>query len=262
MIYNSDSRTLPARFHPRFDYRRSIRRRHESETKVNVISPLGEVQDSEEQDFSDLQSWFMNFCSNTSVHGVKFIGQTSLHWTERLFWCILVLCAILSIASVSLELSDKFSNSPLSTVVESTIYPVSEIAYPAVTICNRNRFSKERCTEAEAKFLPNADNKTLEMFRLLVSSMNFLEFGALDEFDEEIFTFSSDQLDSLNLTEIFEFAMLTCDEIFTGRCWWRNKYMNCCDDFFYVTRSEYGLCYSFNSAVTDIGREKEVSSFN
>jgi hypothetical protein len=25
-----------------------------------------------------------------------------------------------------------------------------------------------------------------------------------------------------------------------------------------LTRSEYGLCYSFNSAVTEIGKEKEV----
>ena len=176
----------------------------------------------------------------------------------RVFWCILVLGAIFFIIFISLQLSDKFSNSPLSTVVESTIYPVSEIAYPAVTICNQNRFSKERCQEAEEKFIPKADNKTLEMFRLLLSSMNQLEFGAFDEFHEEIFSFTSEKFDSLNLTEIFEFVMLTCDEIFTGRCWWRNKYLNCCEDFFYLARSEYGLCFSFNSAVNDIGLEKEV----
>lgn len=179
----------------------------------------------------------------------------------RAFWSILVLGAVICIVSISLQLSDKFTNSPLSTVVESTIYPVSEIAYPAVTICNKNRFNKERCQEAEGKFIPNADNETIEMFRLLITSMNQLEFGAFDEFEEEIFNFTSEQLDTLNLTEVFEFVMLSCEEIFTGRCWWRNKYLNCCEDFFYLTRSEYGLCYSFNSAVTDIGREKEVRRF-
>lgn len=172
-----------------------------------------------------------------------------------------MLGAVLLIVLISLQLSDKFSNSsPLSTVVESTIYPVSEIAYPAVTICNQNRFNKERCQEAAEKFVPNADNETVEMFRLLLISMNQLEFGAFDNFGEEILSFSSEQLDNLNLTEVFEFVMLTCDEIFT-KCWWRNKYLNCCDDFLYLTRSEYGLCYSFNNAVTDIGREKQVRPF-
>lgn len=167
--------------------------------------------------------------------------------------------AIFSVFHISLELSEKFNTSPLSTVVESTIFPVAEIAYPAITICNQNRFHKERCEEAVEKFVPNADNETVEIFKSLVASLNQLEFGAFDEFYEEIFNFSSPLLDSLNLTEIFQFVMLRCDEIFVGRCWWRNKYVNCCNDFFYLARSEYGLCFSFNSAVHEIGKAREVS---
>jgi amiloride-sensitive sodium channel len=167
--------------------------------------------------------------------------------------------AIFGIIYISLQLSQKFSNSPLSTVVESTIFPVAEIAYPAITICSKNRFHRERCKEAEARFLPNVDNETIEHFQLLLSSMNSFEFGALDEFHGEIFNFTSSALDKLNFTEVFEFVMLTCEEIFVGKCWWRNKYLECCeDDFFEVQRSEYGLCYSFNSAVSDNGKEKEV----
>lgn len=53
--------------------------------------------------------------------------------------------------------------------------------------------------------------------------MNGLEYGAYDEFDESIFNFTSLELDKLNLTEVFEFVMLKCEEIFVGKCWWRNK---------------------------------------
>lgn len=89
--------------------------------------------------------------------------------------------------------------------------------------------------------------------------MNGLEFGALDEFYEEVFNFTSAELDKLNLTEVYEFAMLKCEEIFIGKCWWRNKYTeSCCSNFFELQRTEYGLCYSFNGAVSDIGKEKEV----
>lgn len=85
-----------------------------------------------------------------------------------------------------------------------------------------------------------------------------LEFGAYDEFYDDVFNFTSPVLDKLNLTEVFEFVMLTCEEIYVGRCWWRNKYFDCCNDFLYTARSEYGLCFSFNSAVNGIGKEKEV----
>jgi hypothetical protein len=88
--------------------------------------------------------------------------------------------------------------------------------------------------------------------------MNNIEFGALDEFEEEIFDYSSADLTELNLTEVYEFTMLTCEEVFTGKCWWRNKYYNCCENFFELQNSEYGMCFAFNSAVSDIGFAKSV----
>lgn len=179
---------------------------------------------------------------------------------SRVIWGLLVVTAIASVVWISLELSDLYNESPLSTVVESTIFPVAGIAYPAITLCNQNRFNRERCEKAEMKFLPSADQETLEIFRILVLSLNQLEFGAIDEFYEDVFNYTSPVLDKLNLTEIFDYVMLTCDEIFVGKCWWRNKYMTCCneDGLFLQVRSEYGLCFSFNNAVTEIGREKDV----
>lgn len=59
---------------------------------------------------------------------------------SRIIWFLLVMSAIAGIIYISLELSLKFQSSPLATVVESTIFPVSEIAYPAVTICTENRY--------------------------------------------------------------------------------------------------------------------------
>jgi amiloride-sensitive sodium channel len=171
---------------------------------------------------------------------------------------LLVSGAILGVFSISLQLSEKFSSSPLSTVVESTIFPVAEIAYPSITICPHNRLHVNRCKEAEAKFLPNATEDTLKMFRLVLASLNNIEFAAFDEFSEEIFEHSSPDLRNLSLPEVYHFAMLECEEIFLGKCWWRSKFYNCCEDFFVLQTTEYGLCYSFNSAVNEIGFAKEV----
>lgn len=45
--------------------------------------------------------------------------------------------------------------------------------------------------------------------------------------------------------------MYTCEEMFE-KCWWRNRYVNCCDIFF-TQKSEYGFCHAFNSAVSPHG---------
>lgn len=203
---------------------------------------------------------FKEFCENTSIHGVKFMTMESFHWTERLFWSSLVFLAVLGIVYISMQLSHKFSESPLATVVETTMYPVSDIPYPSVTICLNNRFSAKRLEAAHKKFLPaKADKETSEIFHLLLVSLNRLEFGSLDEFSQEIFNFTSPELNKLNLTEIFEFMMITCDEVFNGTCWWRNKYFNSCcsDELFSLVKSEYSLCYGFNSAVTELGKAKD-----
>lgn len=142
--------------------------------------------------------------------------------------------------------------------MESTIFPVAEIPYPSITICPNNRLHAQRCSDAQQKFLPNASQENVNAFNFLLLSLNIIEFGALDEFYEEVFNISSVELDSLNITELYEYTMLTCEEIFTGKCWWRNKYYNCCDDFFHPQKSEYGICYAFNSAVNEIGMEKDV----
>lgn len=58
--------------------------------------------------------------------------------------------------------------------------------------------------------------------------------------------------------------MHTCEEMFVDPCWWRNKYMNCCGDnaLFVLQRSEYGICYAFNSVLNSQGASKYVNLIN
>lgn len=49
-----------------------------------------------------------------------------------------------------------------------------------------------------------------------------------------------------------------CSELFGLPCWWRNKYINCCS-IFTEQKSEYGICYAFNSATNPVGYSKLVS---
>lgn len=52
--------------------------------------------------------------------------------------------------------------------------------------------------------------------------------------------------------------MHKCKDLFDGQCWWINKYVECCT-VFSEQKSEYGLCYAFNSGVNEEGKKLLVS---
>jgi Amiloride-sensitive sodium channel len=57
--------------------------------------------------------------------------------------------AVFGVGYSSLLFADRFNSTPLATVVESIIYPVSDIPYPSVTVCLNNRLSWKRILEME-----------------------------------------------------------------------------------------------------------------
>jgi hypothetical protein len=61
-----------------------------------------------------------------------------------------VLAAIFGVVYSSLLFAERFNSTPLATVVESIIYPVSDISFPSVTVCLDNRLSWKRILEMEA----------------------------------------------------------------------------------------------------------------
>lgn len=48
---------------------------------------------------------------------------------------------------LSILVERRFQSSKLATVVESTMYPIYEIPYPSITVCNYNRFDWNRLNE-------------------------------------------------------------------------------------------------------------------
>lgn len=113
------------------------------------------------------------------------------------------LVALYFVFDVSIMLQERFSSKPLATVVESIIFPVYQITFPSCTICNYNRINWKKFNIAKDKFIPNADNRTNELFMNLIKSFSNIEFGSFDEFTE-LKNNSLIELEHLNLTAVFE----------------------------------------------------------
>lgn len=52
-------------------------------------------------------------------------------------------------------------------------------------------------------------------------------------------------------------VMHECKDLFVN-CWWRIRYINCCE-IFTLQKTEYGLCWSFNSATSLESKTVNVS---
>ena len=101
------------------------------------------------------------YCDNSTVHGVRYMVHKDLSWTERILWTLLVVAASGGTIAVSLMIKTKFQNSLMSTVVESTNYHISEISFPAVTICNNHRVDFNKFDAALQKYFLYVSHETL-----------------------------------------------------------------------------------------------------
>lgn len=190
-----------------------------------------------------LDTW-KTFCKNTSIHGAHYLTDTSFHLVERIIWAVAVLVALCGMAFCCALLQQRFANSKIATVFESTQFMVAEIPFAAVVVCNNNRINYTKTEEAVEKFVGNGSQAEKEVFVKFVRILQNQEFGSFDEY-EVLLNESVAFMDHLNISEVYEFMMHDCDKLFVS-CRFRDDDFNCCE-LFSKQISMYGICWSFNS---------------
>lgn len=85
-------------------------------------------------------------------------------------WALIISIAAMGVVHVSYLIQSRFRHSPLATVVESTIYPVYEIPFPAITVCNYNRLDWNRVDDVIGLY----DTKRSSIFPFVLDSIYFL----------------------------------------------------------------------------------------
>lgn len=209
--------------------------------KIKVESKKEIVEEKHENFF--IATW-KTYTRETSIHSVHYLTEPSFNLFEKTLWAIAIVVATAGMIYCCVLLSERFTTSKTSTVFESTNYKVSEIPFAAITVCNNNRQDFNKTKAALNKFLPNRTKIQEETFVKFLHILQNQEFGSFDEYgvikDDNLTS-----MEALNITEVYEFMMHDCEAFFVN-CRWRNKPFNCCE-WFSKQRSEYGICWSFNS---------------
>uniref|UniRef100_A0A182R635 Pickpocket n=1 Tax=Anopheles funestus TaxID=62324 RepID=A0A182R635_ANOFN len=89
------------------------------------------------------------YCLNTTIHGLKYIGTVSLTLCERAYFFLTFLvvtaCSIYFISKVYI----KWQSSPIIIGLNPIATHIKNIPFPAVTICNMNQVRREAAERIE-----------------------------------------------------------------------------------------------------------------
>lgn len=161
-----------------------------------------------------------------------------------ILWITIVLMATV-MAAVLLHVSWQMNlKTPTITVIESTHYSISNVHFPAVTICNMNAVSAKRAISL-AKNLTKPSHVTSDelsnMFRLI---LHFQAIGVQNQTEYE-FLHSILQMNNLSVANLTKALKPTCTDMIKA-CVWKGNVVRC-DEIFQTINTIEGVCCSFNS---------------
>jgi len=87
------------------------------------------------------------FCLDSSLHGLKYWCQPQRHILERLLWLFFVVVAAITAFVFISNFWGQYFGNPIVTTFTPMQTTISEIPFPAVTICNVNNVQKYKAEQ-------------------------------------------------------------------------------------------------------------------
>lgn len=94
-------------------------------------------------DTIERQRPFRTYLLNSTLHGLRYVGQTTISSAERCFFAVAFALVVLLASYFITNVYAKWRASPLIISLNATATPITEFPFPAVTICNMNQARRE-----------------------------------------------------------------------------------------------------------------------
>lgn len=199
---------------------------------------------------------FVEYCQNTSVHGLQYLGERKRTFVERIFWIIMMVVSLYFCGILIWNIYVKWDTSPVIVSFAEKSTPVWQIPFPAVTICPETKAKQTvfNFTEMFHRIWPDKP----EPYQLTDEEKTTLEAVA-QTCDAHLLTSFNvgNKTVNRNLISILrEVAPQFNETLF--QCKYRS-FTDTCDKLFHEIITEEGICYTFNALDgKDIYREEAL----
>ncbi|CAB3366736.1 Hypothetical predicted protein [Cloeon dipterum] len=219
----------------------------------------------------NLKTHAAHFCEKTSLHGMQYLGEPKRHWIERIFWASAIATAFIGAVVLITQLYRKWDQNPVIVSFSTSATGITDIPFPAFTICNMNNIRK---TVAE-RILKSKDPKSKVDKYLLEDLCSVNEPppappSSLASNDKDTTTTTAAPTTPENRVApkwatVQEFMIKggqPCHEMLVA-CAWSSKNRNC-TNLFNTALTDEGLCCSFNKVPRELlfRNPKDLSDLN
>lgn len=164
-----------------------------------------------------------------------------------ILWITIVLMATV-VAALLLHVSWQMNlETPTITVIESTHYSISNVHFPAVTICSMNTISAKRAMNLAKNLTRPNDVTPVELSNMFRYILHFQAIGIANQTQYELLH-SILQTNNLSMVNLTTALKPTCNDMIQG-CVWKGNAIRC-DAIFQPINTIEGICCSFNSYAT------------
>ncbi|XP_011858153.1 PREDICTED: pickpocket protein 28-like isoform X2 [Vollenhovia emeryi] len=181
------------------------------------------------QNLTEISELAKQYCSYSTLHGLRYVGDSALSFVERIFWVISFTTALTVAIYYICYLYQKWNGAPIMISLSPDPMSLNEFPFPSVTICNMNRVKK-----TEAKRIERGYD---ELDKLLLEDVCNSESNIT--YDDQV---------NVEWNRMLRF-MINVSQPCTDMlhyCLWHGNQTDC-ERIFNPTMTDEGICCNFNA---------------
>lgn len=208
---------------------------------------------------------FHEYMTNSSFSGVRFLVERNKSITERLMWCAIIAIAVFCFFYFMGNNLESQNAQPTYMTLEDATYPVENIIFPAIAICNHNRIKRSAFNHL-VDVLYAHNNTTFssraELYEIAKLYGSLYDFALHNRQDLIRFHIYLDNLENKidekenikkkDIRKLLKSLTPSCEETLL-RCRLKGSTFNC-SSLFRMEITQFGYCCTFNYYNTEAGK--------
>ncbi|XP_055621987.1 pickpocket protein 28-like [Toxorhynchites rutilus septentrionalis] len=114
-----------------------------------------------------LRDLLVEFCSNSTIHGISYIGSRQRSMCEKFWWVFVFLLSLFGCGKLIDNIYRKWEENPVIITFDEETTPVWQIPFPAVTVCPEAKIKRDylNFTDSFLKFAHRSSSNLTDVER-------------------------------------------------------------------------------------------------